>query len=551
MRKKISALCMAVILALNIGNVAHATTVYTDPEAYYYEHPDEHPANAPLATDQSVDSGTYRSLTTTERTKKGALQTKSDYINKTYTHNERYDGMLIHDGIDVSYHNGTINWAKVKADGIDYAFIRVGYRGYGKAGTLCNDVKFVENIEGAIAAGINVGVYFFTEALNTTEAKEEAEFCIQKLEPYREHITMPVVIDYEYPPTGNGYKGGRMYDAKLSKTAATKNVKKFCKTIVEANYTPMIYANGNDLQKLINGATLEKNYKIWLANYTTKTTYTGLYEHWQYTSKGKVSGISGNVDCNFWYTTEEISDLNKTSLEGAVFSEVSPLTYTGNLRKPAVTLTLGDKTLVENTDYTLTYLNNREAGLATITASGIGTYKDKVSTTFVINPKKVSSFRKKSGTKSIKLAWDECDSITGYKIYRKDTFHSTEYKRVKTMKNPESTTWYDNNLEHDREYYYAIRTYKTINGKTYYSKYRYLTVGTLPGGKTATLRTKKKLFSQPDETQPSLLTIPKNATVTYLGKTYVDNEKTMLRVKYTVDDKSYTGYLITSNCLKY
>lgn len=556
MRKKLLTLCMAAAFILNSSVSASAASTGLDPEQYYYEHPDEHPANDAVSSDTS-ETDSLSGLSSVTKGRKKAMQTKSTYTNKTYTHNDRYEGMTISNGIDVSYYNNSVNWTKVKAAGIDYAIIRVGYRGYGKAGKLCNDVKFTENIEGAIAAGLKVGVYFFTEAINKTEAKEEAEFCIEKLEPYREHITMPVVIDYEYPPTGNGYEGGRMYDAKLSKSDATKNVKKFCKTITEANYTPMIYANGNDLQKLINGATLEKTYKIWLANYTTKTSYTGLYEHWQYASKGKVSGISGNVDCNFWYTSETTSEPVepeepvKISIADAVFSSITPLTYTGKAQKPAVTLALGENTLIEGTDYKLTYLNNTESGISTIKATGTGTYTDSASCTFVINPPKVTSFRKKSGTKSIKLAWDKADSITGYKIYRKDTVSGTKYTIVKTIKNPDTTVWYNTGLAADREYYYAIRTYKTVGDKTYYSSYYYLTAATLPSGKTATLKVKKKLYEQPDTTKTSVITIPKNASVTYLGKTYITSTETMLHVKYKTDKKTYNGYLITSNILKY
>ncbi len=228
-----------------------------------------------------------------------AITGKSPFTSSTYTHNDIFKNYNIYNGIDVSKYNGDINWDKVKKDGVDFVIVRVGYRGYGKSGTLCTDPNYKANIEGALAAGIKVGVYYFTEALTTDEAREEAEFCISKIKDY--NITLPVAIDYEYPTDGKN-PIGRMYNAKLTKAEATANVKAFCAAVKKAGYTPLVYANKSDLSSLINGKTIGNTYKVWLANYTTKTTYANSYEYWQYTSSGKVSGITGKVDCNFWYT---------------------------------------------------------------------------------------------------------------------------------------------------------------------------------------------------------------------------------------------------------
>ena len=232
-----------------------------------------------------------------------ASKTEGIFDNKTYTHADVFDGMNIYNGIDVSYYNKTIDWEEVKESGVDFAIIRAGYRGYGAAGTLCTDVKFVENIEGALDAGIQVGVYYFTEAINKQEAIEEAEYCLDKIKDY--DVTLPIVIDYEFPTDSSG-PIGRMYKANLSKSVATNNCIAFCETIKDAGYEPMIYANKSDLATLINGTKLSQSYKIWLANYTTKTTYSNPYEYWQYTSSGSVDGITGKVDCNFWYTDTTI-----------------------------------------------------------------------------------------------------------------------------------------------------------------------------------------------------------------------------------------------------
>ena len=179
-----------------------------------------------------------------------ASKTEGIFDNKTYTHADVFDGMNIYNGIDVSYYNKTIDWEEVKESGVDFAIIRAGYRGYGAAGTLCTDVKFVENIEGALDAGIQVGVYYFTEAINKQEAIEEAEYCLDKIKDY--DVTLPIVIDYEFPTDSSG-PIGRMYKANLSKSAATNNCIAFCETIKDAGYEPMIYANKSDLATLING----------------------------------------------------------------------------------------------------------------------------------------------------------------------------------------------------------------------------------------------------------------------------------------------------------
>ena len=221
----------------------------------------------------------------------GTMFRSRSYTGGTYVHNGRYGtGYKIINGIDVSYHNRTINWNAVKSSGIDYAMIRVGYRGYG-SGNLNEDVKFRENIQGALNAGLKVGVYFFSQAITRTEAVEEAEYVLKRISGY--NITLPVVIDFEYA-SGNT---GRLYQANLSRDKATSICRNFCRTVEEAGYKAMVYANKSMLENNLDAGNLSSMYKIWLAHYTTKTNYSGAYDVWQYTSKGSVNGVSGNVDC--------------------------------------------------------------------------------------------------------------------------------------------------------------------------------------------------------------------------------------------------------------
>ncbi len=227
----------------------------------------------------------------------------SSYTGLTYLHNSRFDtGYTIVNGIDVSSHNGVIDWGAVKAAGIEYAIIRAGYRTL-QSGTLGEDTRFRANIQGALNAGLKVGVYIFSQAITQEEAVEEANYVMSLISGY--HVTLPVVMDYEYGANHTG----RLADARLDIDTQTAICNAFGKTVENAGYTPMIYANKSMLQSDIRGDVLDDYYKIWLANYNTETTYGGEYYAWQYSSKGRISGINGYVDCNFFYEKAHRYDL--------------------------------------------------------------------------------------------------------------------------------------------------------------------------------------------------------------------------------------------------
>ena len=191
-------------------------------------------------------------------------------------------------GIDVSKWNGTIDWTAVKNSGISYVIIRCGYRGSSQ-GTLIADPKFTTNIKGATAAGLKVGVYFFTQAVDEREAVEEASMVLEQIKNYK--ISYPVFLDVE--PSG-----GRA--DSISSETRTAVCKAFCQTIQGAGYTAGIYANKTWLETKLDPGALSA-YKIWLAQYASAPTYTGRYDLWQYRATGKVSGISGDVDMNLSY----------------------------------------------------------------------------------------------------------------------------------------------------------------------------------------------------------------------------------------------------------
>ena len=191
-------------------------------------------------------------------------------------------------GIDVSRWNEEINWNKVKDAGVKYAIIRAGYRG-SQTGALVEDWYFKKNVEGATAAGIPVGLYFFTQATNEVEAVEEASMVISLCKDY--NITYPIFIDTEGA-------GGEGRADELDPKIRTAVCQAFCETIRSSGYETGIYASKNWLTNNIDTSVLSDDIYIWLAEYTDATTYDGKYHMWQYTSSGRVLGIEGRVDLN-------------------------------------------------------------------------------------------------------------------------------------------------------------------------------------------------------------------------------------------------------------
>lgn len=191
-------------------------------------------------------------------------------------------------GIDVSKYQGDIDWEKVAADGVDYAIIRIGYRGYG-TGEIVLDESFEKNVEGALDAGIDAGVYFFSQAISEDEAVQEAEFVLDKIKKYK--INGPVVFDTEEVASGEG----RMKD--ISRDKLTDIAVKFLETVKKKGYTPMIYAN---LKWFVANLDISRlgDYEKWFAAYTTPFYFPYEISMWQYTDAGTVDGIQGNVDMN-------------------------------------------------------------------------------------------------------------------------------------------------------------------------------------------------------------------------------------------------------------
>ena len=204
-------------------------------------------------------------------------------------------------GIDVSKYQGTIKWDKVAAGGIDFAMIRVGYRGM-KNGEIKEDACAKYNLQEASKNGLKIGAYFFSTAVTEEEAKEEAEWTKNLLSGYP--VTYPVAYNCE------GFQNPSSRQFELSVEERTKLADAFLKSIEEGSYTGMFYAAKNELDdnNLWNADDLSLNYRIWVAQYSdqtwpekTKSDYTGDHVMWQYTNQGKLDGIKGAVDFNVAY----------------------------------------------------------------------------------------------------------------------------------------------------------------------------------------------------------------------------------------------------------
>ncbi len=223
---------------------------------------------------------------------------KSTYDNSLFQVNE--NGFLTYDsdeytckiGIDVSRYQGDIDWAAVKGAGVQFAMLRLGYRGYG-TGAVVMDTYFQKNIQGALANDIEVGVYFFSQAITPEEGAEEARFCLNALKGYP--ITYPIVFDWEPYDSSLEPRTDGLDDKVLTQCAVA-----FCEEVEAAGYQSMVYSNLTyfylhfDLNQLVD-------YPLWLAQYNSRPSFYYHFDMWQYSGTGQVPGIDGNVDLNIHF----------------------------------------------------------------------------------------------------------------------------------------------------------------------------------------------------------------------------------------------------------
>lgn len=419
----------------------------------------------------------------------------SPFKSGNYTHSSVFDGMNIYNGIDVSEHQKTIDWAKVKDAGVDFAIIRVAGRGYG-SGSLYEDKYYKQNLQGAIDAGIKVGVYFFSQAVTVKEAEEEADYILSRISGY--NITLPVIFDFEF---GSGYRVNALqYKNTACRTAITNMCTAFGNKVKAAGYTPMVYANLTTFngymypQKIISSGC-----DLWLAQYNTSAGLTYNYVCWQYTSSGKVSGISGNVDCNFWYD-------NGKYFGGAVPEEPDPKPEPAPEPKPEPKPEPAPEPKPEP-----------KPSVDKVTGVGL----------------------KSRTTSSVTLKWNSVSDADGYYIYRADSYGG-KYKKIG---NTAKTEYKNTGLTHGREYYYRIYAYKDSSKGSASSKF------------AATAKPKYDRYGKTTEnyinmrthagTSYSVVTMmSKGKTVTILASTRDSSGNIWYKVKYTSGGKTCKGYMI-------
>ena len=193
-------------------------------------------------------------------------------------------------GVDLSKQNGDVNFNSMKAAGVDYVMIRLGGRGY-STGQISLDENFKKNIEGAAAAGLDIGVYFYSQAISQEEAIQEVNFVIQNLEPYRANVKYPIAFDMEFVANDTA-----RIDS-LTKDEKTNIATSFLESVKAAGYVPMIYGDKEWLIKEIDLARLH-SYDVWLVQEQELPDYPYQFTMWQYSTEGVVNGVSGDANLN-------------------------------------------------------------------------------------------------------------------------------------------------------------------------------------------------------------------------------------------------------------
>ena len=397
-------------------------------------------------------------------------------------HGPEKNGMKAVYGIDVSKWQGTINWTKVKNAGIEFAIIRIGNSSLAD-GTPNLDPTYNYNIKAAKAAGVKVGVYYYSQATTPDEARKEVDFIMSHLGGTS--LDLPVVYDAECG-TING-KPGKLGAANLSKSEWTKVAVAFCDAVAARGYTPMFYGSISKVISKIDYKTIDSKYQMWIARYkfkgdtsphqliTPNYPYTGNYEIWQYSDHGSVDGINAAVDLDIMYV-------------------------------PA------------NSDWKGTvYYNSQKIGSGSgLLASATGT--------------------------SIKLSWRTAENASSYAVYRSENY-SKGFTKIASV---EGTTYTDPNRKTNKEYYYYIVPQGMVNGSVKSGNASSKVRSYCSGGSLGKMKTNISvaLRTEANSATKQLIKMSKNATVTVYCETKGTDGNVWYKVRYTKGSKSYVGYVL-------
>lgn len=394
------------------------------------------------------------------------------------THSSVFSNRVLRWGIDVSAWQGnyigkTIDWNKVKKDGCEFAIIRCGYTNLKKTFTMNQDPDFISFIKGAKAAGIKVGVYYFNQATTEAEAKKEAAKVLEIVGKAGVKLDLPIYMDVELT------SGGRLEKAKLSKAAQNTIIDTFCSAIKAGGYKPAFYSYKAFLEARTNAAELTRKYPLWMAHYTTKTTYAGVYDMWQYSSSGAVKGINGKVDMNVWYDDSALKlaaskklaaptlkakaaadaiSLSWTKVEGAASYEVDAALTGQPLSKVAsvtgTSYNYNKASLGKTYDLTVTALD--EQGNAISKVSAIKTVK----WTGFAEP----SYKASNKLDGIKFSWTAVEGVSGYALYYNVGTSKGSWTYLCKVK-ADTTSYLLKKVKYNTKYYFAVRCLNS-GGKT-------------------------------------------------------------------------------------
>ena len=284
----LAVLCAVLLGAVLVMSLPYMKPTEEDPEALPNRHMEA--VELPVIPRETILEPT---ISETEPENPTIPPERNPYDRYDFQYN-RHNYLLLQNvksyaGVDVSAYQGEIDWKKVKQSGIDFAIIRLGYRGY-ESGKLVEDTYAKDNLKNAKEAGLRVGAYFFSQALSIKETDQEIAYMLDILGDTQ--LDMPVVLDWEIPASN-------ARTAKMDARTLTDIQRHFCGQMRKKGYTPMIYFNWHQSENLYYLSELEDS-AFWLALYQDRMTYPWRVEMWQWTDKGKVPGIAGPVDLNVY-----------------------------------------------------------------------------------------------------------------------------------------------------------------------------------------------------------------------------------------------------------
>ena len=346
-------------------------------------------------------------------------------------------------GIDVSEWQGGIDWNAVKADGVDYAFIRAGAT-TSSSFDLKTDSKFDTNMEGAKAAGVARGVYWYSQATNEEEAVAEAKKLISLAKKY--DIELPLVMDLEFSDGrfDSAYTSWRAKGSDYAKKRMTAVADAFLSYCRSQGYPAAIYLSTSSTTGVDTSALVNNSHEVWVAHYSSNLSACSDYTMWQFTSSGSVNGIKGKVDYDVMYVNKQVRKAGSPGLSAEASNDM--LKYTGSPVTINVNLTDNGKSLTLNKDYTISYVNNINKGTAYALVKGKGDYigytevipfqigDEDILNTPDFEPSKVVTSVKKGKT-TVKFT-AASGSVDDYRIEYRNS-DSDEWKSVTTGGNTE------------------------------------------------------------------------------------------------------------------